>query len=53
MELNDEIYQCDWYLFPYHIQRMLPMILINTQQRVVLQGFGNIVFLRETFKEVI
>ena len=52
-EIYDTIEDCDWHLFPMEIQRnCLPIILINTQQSVVVQGFGNIDLSREMFKRV-
>lgn len=33
---------CDWYLFPANVQRIIPMILMNTQLTVALAGYGNI-----------
>ena len=51
-EVNYAMAECDWYQFPIDIQRHLPIILINTQQTVMLQGFGNIDLSRDTFKRV-
>lgn len=50
---NINIYhQWDWYTFPVSIQRILPTIINGNQKPVVLQGFGNILCNRETFKNV-
>lgn len=43
----------DWYLFPNEVRRILPTIIINVQEPVALQGYGNITCTRETFKRVI
>lgn len=43
----------DWYTYPTVIQRIFPIVQIDTQKPVVLQGFGNISCTRETFKRVI
>lgn len=51
-ELNDRFNQLDWYLFSIGIQRLLPTIMVVTQQRVVLRTFGNITCTRDMFKEV-
>lgn len=51
-ELNDTFYQCDWYVFSPKVQRMLPTIMINAQQPVIVRGFGNILCTREVFKNV-
>lgn len=53
MKLGNNIYQSDWYTFPSEIQRTLTTLLINTQQPVVIVGFGNIVCTCETYKKVI
>lgn len=52
-ELNDDIYKCGWELFPMHIQRLLPIIIINSQQPVLLWGYGGFSCTRETFKRVV
>lgn len=31
---NDEVNQFQWYLFPTKIQRMLPMVIANTQRTI-------------------
>lgn len=51
-EINDMIGQFHWYCFPIEINRMLPMILMSTQQTVVFECFGSITCNRETFKKV-
>lgn len=51
-EINDEIWQMDWYLFPSQIQRMLPTIMNLTQKKVAFKCFGSIAGSRETFKKV-
>ena len=51
-DLNDAIYQLDWYTFPSEIQRMLPTLMINAQQEVNIKGFGNVLCTRETFQKV-
>lgn len=51
-QINDEINKFDWYLFPPQVQRLLPIIMIATQQEVELECFGSISGTRETFKRV-
>ena len=51
-KLGDEIYKCDWYLFPHKLQRMLVIIMINAQEPVSIRGFGNVVCTRDSFKQV-
>lgn len=50
--IDDELYECDWYLFPMEIQRMVLILLSGTHAPVLLRGFGNIVCTREAFKDV-
>ena len=52
-EIEDVTVQCDWYLFPDKIKRMLPTILINAQQPVEMKLFGNFSCNRDAFKKVI
>lgn len=49
---DDKLAQLDWYLVPRRIQRMLPMIILNSQQPMIVQCFGNVPCGRETFKKV-
>lgn len=51
-EIEDTVYQLQWYLYPIQIQRMLIPITIYTQQTVVIQFFGSIACSREQFKKV-
>lgn len=48
-----DIYQSNWYAFPARVRRALPIVILNTQEPVVLKGFGNIICTRETFQKVI
>lgn len=51
-DLNDAIDLFDWYLFPTKVQKMLPIIMINSQQPIDFECFGNITCSRESFKKV-
>lgn len=51
-EIHNTIDRLDWYLFPIKIQRMLPTIIANAQQPILLECFGSITCTRETFKKV-
>ena len=51
-ELNDAIYQSDWYTLPLHIKRMLPTVILAAQQPIGIRIFGSIRCSRETFKKV-
>lgn len=50
--VDDELYQCDWYSFPIEVQRSLVIFRSYTQQPVLIQGFGNIRCVRNSFKNV-
>lgn len=50
--IYDTFYQCDWYLMPLKIQKIMPTILNAAQEPVFLRGFGNITCTREMFKKV-
>ena len=47
-----ELCQCNWYSFPIEIQRILIIVIANTQQPEILQAFGNTPCTREVFKKV-
>lgn len=50
--IDDLLYRIDWYLFPMKIQKMLPIIMLNTQQSLVVKFFGSNSCSREQFKKV-
>lgn len=49
---NDRINQFDWYLLPLSVQKMLPFIMLNSQQAIGFTCFGSIMCNRETFRKV-
>lgn len=51
-EFDNELCQCDWYLLPMEIQRMLPIFMSCTQQPAIFHGYGQIEGSRDTFKTV-
>lgn len=51
-ELDVLISQTNWYLFPYKVQRMLPMIIVNAQQPIGIKCFGSVFCERGTFQQV-
>lgn len=51
-QVDNAIYFCDWYKFPKEMQRMLPIIMISSQEPVTLTGFANLSCTREAFKKV-
>lgn len=52
VKLDETICTCDWYLFPNDVKRILPIVLMASQQSVTLQGYGNIACIRENFRRV-
>ena len=50
-EINVVYDQFTWYSFPFNVQKMLPMIMLNAQQWVGFECFGTIPCDRETFKK--
>lgn len=50
--LNYSLGQLGWYFLPIEIQRLLPMIIINSQQPMLVKCYGNISCERDTFKKV-
>lgn len=50
--IDDSFEQLKWYRFPIDVQRLLPLITVNTQQEVTVACFGSFSCSRETFKKV-
>lgn len=48
-----ELWQCNWHLFPFKMQRILPLVMSNTQHPATLYSYGNFECTRDTFKRVI
>lgn len=51
-EIAVTIDQFNWYLFPFEMQRTLPIIILNVQQPVAIACFGSILCDRNSFKFV-
>ena len=51
-DIDDEINQLHWYLYPYEVRKFLPTIMITVQDTVNVECFGSIPCNRETFKNV-
>lgn len=47
-EIDYELFDYEWYQWPNEIQKVLPIIMNETQTRIVLKAFGNIECSRET-----
>lgn len=52
LDIDEAIYQSEWHSFPESVQRMLPIIINNAQQPVIITGFANVEYTRETFDSV-
>lgn len=50
--VKDKVVELDWYWLPMKIQRLLPIILIFTQQPLYIACFGSIPCNREALKMV-
>lgn len=51
-QIDNAIFQCNWYKYPIEIQTVLPIIVNNTQQSFVLSGMGNIQCSHDALKNV-
>lgn len=51
-DLNDRVFEFDWYLFPAIVKKMLPTIMLFAQQPIIFQCFGSFSCSREAFKQV-
>lgn len=49
---DDEINRCDWHLLPTNMRKIHLFFMQSTQQPAIIQGYGNISCLRNTFKKV-
>lgn len=52
-QIDEVIDQLDWYKYPPDIKRMLPVIMINAQESIVIECFGSISCSRMVFKQVL
>lgn len=51
-EIDSTINQMNWNDLPMEIKRILPIIMINTQQPFEIKCFGSTACSRDTFKRV-
>lgn len=49
---NAELGERKWYLFPYEIQRLFIIVIANAQHSTYIQGYGQLLIIRETVKRV-
>lgn len=47
-----EMYKCKWYIFPIKMKHFFRFAIMNAQELVAIQGFGNIGLSRRTSKTV-
>lgn len=52
MAVYGELCQCDWHLLPVKLRRCVVVIMLSSQQPVIVHGFGNVPCSREVFKKV-
>lgn len=50
---NYELDKCNWYLYPMGMQRILIIVMTNSQQSMFIRGYGNLTCVRDAFKKVI
>lgn len=50
---DHDLWQCNWYLFPIEMRRLLALVMSNTQNPATLFSYGNFECTRDTFKRVI
>lgn len=52
-EIDYEISQLDWYLLPFAVKKLLPIIIMNAQKEVKFECFGTVISGdRDAFKKV-
>lgn len=49
---DDELWKCDWYLFPIELERKYVIFMSYTQQPAMIRGYGNVRCVRDSFKNV-
>ena len=52
VKVCDAVDELNWYKFSIRMQKMIPIIMINTQEPVALRCFGSIFCGRSVFKQV-
>lgn len=49
---NEELCNCDWFLFPKEMKRIYLIVFLGAQQPTVIQGYASTTCTRNTFKNV-
>lgn len=52
VEISESIAQFNWYLFPFEVRKILPIILLGVQQPVEIRFFGSVACTRDSFEKV-
>lgn len=50
---GEELQRCNWYKLSMEMQRLYAIFLLNTQQPIIIESYGQLQCTRETFKRVI
>lgn len=51
-EVCDAVDELDWYLFPIEMQKLVPIVMVNSQAPIALRCFGSVFCGRDVFKKV-
>lgn len=52
-DINDAINQFHWYLLPLQIRKMLPIVMMSSQETVGFECFGSFNVSRELFEKLV
>lgn len=52
LKVYDAVGRLKWYAFPIEIQKMLPIVLMSSEEPMALRCFGSILCGRDVFKQV-
>lgn len=52
-QFDEKVGQCQWYLLPIEIQKIFLTVMANSQQPMIIRGYGNVFCVRNFFKKVI
>lgn len=51
-QFYEKLCKCDWFLVSVEMQRVLMIVMTNSQQPIFIRGYANIVCIRNTLKTV-
>lgn len=52
-DVNGMFYQCDWFLFPIEVQKLMPVIIMNAKQPIYIGKIAGLYASLEVFGNVI